>query len=92
MAKRLKLKPLGNRVLVQQIEEEEKGGIVLPEDVETDRDFIKAEVIEVGTDEEKIKVEKGDRVLIDGFAGKKLEIDGNEYLIVKANDILAIMK
>jgi chaperonin GroES len=92
MAKRLKLKPLGNRVLVQQIQEEEKGGIVLPEDVETDRDFIKAEVIEVGTEEEKIKVQKGDRVLIDGFAGKKLEIDGDEYLIVKASDILAIMK
>ncbi len=93
MAKKLKLKPLGNRVLVQEIQEEaEKGGIVLPEDVASDRDFIKVEVLEVGTEEEKIKVQKGDRVLIDGFAGKKLEIDGDEYLIVKSSDILAIMK
>jgi chaperonin GroES len=92
MAKKLKLKPLGSRVLVQEVIEEEKGGIVLPEDVEADRDYVKAEVVEIGTDEEKIKVKKGDRVLLDGFAGKKLEIDGEEYLIVKASDILAIMK
>jgi len=92
MAKKIKLKPLGSRVLVQEVVEEEKGGIVLPEDVEADRDYIKAEVVEIGTDEDKIKVKKGDRVLLDGFAGKKLEIDGEEYLIVKASDILAIMK
>jgi len=92
MAKKIKLKPLGSRVLVQEVVEEERGGIVLPEDVEADRDYVRAEVIEVGTDEEKIKVKKGDRVLLDGFAGKKLEIDGEEYLIVKASDILAIVK
>lgn len=92
MAKKIKLKPLGSRVLVQEVVEEERGGIVLPEDVEADRDYVRAEVIEVGTDEEKIKVKRGDRVLLDGFAGKKLEIDGEEYLIVKASDILAIVK
>jgi len=92
MAKKVKLKPLGNRVLVQEVVEEERGGIVLPEDVEADRDYIKAEVVEVGTDEDKIKVKKGDKVLLDGFAGKKLEIDGEEYLIVKSSDILALVK
>jgi len=90
MAKKLKLKPLGSRVLVQEVKDEEKGGIVLPEDVETERDYLKAEVVEVGTDAEKIQVKKGDRVLLDGFSGKKLEIDGEEYWIVKSSDILAM--
>jgi chaperonin GroES len=90
MAKKLKLKPLGSRVLVQEVKDEGKGGIVLPEDVETDRGYLKAEVIEIGTDAEKIQVKKGDRVLLDGFSGKKLEINGEEYMIVKSSDILAI--
>ena len=90
MAKKLKLKPLGSRVIVQEVKDVEKGGIVLPESVETDRDYLKAVVIEVGTDVEKIQVKKGDRVLLDGFSGKKLEIDGEEYWIVKSSDILAI--
>ncbi|OGF54093.1 MAG: hypothetical protein A2Z21_08355 [Candidatus Fraserbacteria bacterium RBG_16_55_9] len=93
MAKKLKLKPLGRRVIVQGVKDAKKGGIVLPENVETDRDYLKAEVIEVGTDAEKIQVKKGDRVLvlINGLSGsKKLEIDGEEYWIVKSSDILAI--
>lgn len=90
MAKKLKLRPLGSRVLVQEVKAQEKRGIVLPEDVESDRDYLKAEVVAVGTDAEKIQVKKGDRVLLDGFSGKKLEIDGEEYWIVKSSDILAI--
>ena len=90
---KLKIKPLGSRVLVKEVEErEEKGGIVLPEDVEVDRDFIKAEVVEIGTEEEKIKVKVGDKVLVDSFKGKKLEIDGEEYMIVQANDIVALVE
>lgn len=89
--KKVKIKPLGSRVLVQEVKEE-AGGIVLPEDVEVDRDFIQAEVVAVGTDEEKIKVKPGDRVLLDGFAGKKVELDGEEYLIVKSSDILALVE
>ncbi len=92
MARKLKLRPLGSRVLVREVKEEEKGGIVLPEDVETDRDYLKAEVVEIGTESEKIQVKKGDRVLLDGFSGKKLEIDGEEYLIVKSSDILAVVE
>lgn len=91
MPKKLKLKPLGSRVLVQEVKEEERG-IVLPEDVEKDRDYLKVEVLEVGTDAEKIQVKKGDRVLVDALAGKKLEIEGEEYLIVKSSDILAIVE
>ncbi|MCR4404177.1 MAG: co-chaperone GroES [Candidatus Acetothermia bacterium] len=88
MAKKAKLKPLGNRVLVKRLEEEESGGIVLPADVERDEKYIKAEVVEVGT-AEKMEVAKGDRVILSSFGGTEIELDGEEYLVVKTTDILA---
>jgi len=88
MAKKPKLKPLGNRVLVRKLEEEEEGGIVLPADVERDEKYVKAEVLEVGT-AEKIEVKKGDRVLLSGYGGTEVELDGEKLLIVKSTDILA---
>ena len=88
MAKKTKLKPLGNRVLVKKLEEEEEGGIVLPADVERDEKYIRAEVIEVGT-AEKIEVEKGDEVLLSSYGGTEVELDGEELLIVKTTEILA---
>lgn len=83
-----KLKPLGNRVLVKKLEEEEEGGIVLPADAERDDKHIRAEVLEIGTGE-KIEVKKGDKVLLSSFGGTEVELDGEELLIVKATDILA---
>jgi chaperonin GroES len=88
MAKKIKLKPLGNRVLVKKLEEEEEGGIVLPADVERDEKYIRAEVLEVGT-AEKIEVKKGDKVLLSSYGGTEVELDGEELLIVKTTDILA---
>lgn len=89
MAKKPKLKPLGNRVLVRKLEEEEEeGGIVLPADVERDEKYVKAEVLEVGT-AEKIEVKKGDKVLLSGYGGTEVELDGEKLLIVKSTDILA---
>jgi chaperonin GroES len=89
MAKKSKLKPLGNRVLVRKLEEEEEGGgIVLPADVERDEKYVKAEVLEVGT-AEKIEVKKGDKVLLSSFGGTEVELDGEKLLIVKSTDILA---
>jgi len=88
MAKKTKLKPLGNRVLVRKLEEEEESGIVLPADVERDEKYIRAEVLEVGT-AEKIEVKKGDKVLLSSYGGTEVELDGEELLIVKTNDILA---
>ena len=93
MAKKLKLKPLGSRDLVMKIEEEEKRGIVLPEDVAKDEDYVRAEVVEVGTDMEKIKVQKGDKVILSGnYAGTKIEVEGEELFIVKSSEILATIE
>jgi chaperonin GroES len=89
--KKTKLKPLGNRVLVRKIEEEEEGGIILPEEAKKDEDYVRALVLEIGTDD-KIEVKKGDKVLLSGFSGTKVKIEGEELTIVKASDILALIK
>lgn len=90
--KKLRLKPLGSRVLVRRIEDEEDTGIILPEEAKKDLDFVRAEVVEIGTDMEKVKVQKGDKVLLSALAGTKLDFDGEEYFIVKSSDILATIE
>ncbi|MCS6936969.1 MAG: co-chaperone GroES [Candidatus Bipolaricaulota bacterium] len=90
--KKLKVKPLGNRVLLRRYEEVEEGGIILPDEAKKDMDFIRAEVVEVGSDSEKIKVKKGDKVLIPSLAGTKLRFDNEEYFIVKSKEILATVE
>lgn len=92
-----KVKPLGDRVLVKRIEAEEKtaGGIVLPD---TAKEKPKeGEIVAVGEgkmlDSGKradVQVKKGDRVLFSSYAGTEVKIDGEEYLIMREDDILAI--
>lgn len=87
------IKPLGRRVLVREIEEQEEeevteGGIVLPDSAKSDDNFIRAEVLEIGTDE-KIEVEVGDEVILSSFSGTEIEVDGEEMKIIKNKDILA---
>jgi chaperonin GroES len=90
--KKLRLKPLGSRVLVRRIEDEESGGIILPEEAKKDLDFVRAEVVEVGSDLEKVKVKKGEKVLLSALAGTKLTLNSDEYFIVKSSDILATIE
>ena len=87
------IKPLGKRVLVQEIEEPEEeevteGGIVLPDSAKSDDNFIRAEVLEIGTDD-SIEVEVGDEVILSSFSGTEIEVDNREMKIIKNNDILA---
>lgn len=89
----MKIKPLGNRVLVKKLEQEERktpGGIVLPESVK-DEKAIRGEVVAVGT-AEKIEVKEGDKVLISAYAGTEVTVDDQKYLLVKSTDILAIIE
>jgi len=91
---KLKLKPLGNRVLVKKLKEEaEKKGIVLPEDAEKDEEYVRAEVVEVGT-LEKMQLKKGDKVLLAGFGldKKGVDVGGEELFFVKSSDILATIE
>ena len=92
------LVPLGDRVVLKQMEAEEttKSGIVLPG--QTKEKPQQAEVVAVGPGgmvdgkEVTMLVSVGDKVIYSKYAGTEVELDGEEYLVVKQNDILAIIK
>ncbi|HEB10610.1 MAG TPA: co-chaperone GroES [Spirochaetales bacterium] len=86
----MKIKPLGERVLVKMVEAEAKtaGGILIPQTAqEKTQEGI---VLAVGTDEE-IKVKVKDRVIYDKYAGSTIKVEGEEQLILKMDDILAVI-
>ena len=94
----MKLVPLGDRVVLKQLEAEEttKSGIVLPGQAQEKPQ--QAEVIAVGLGgvvegkEVKMEVEVGNKVIYSKYAGTEVKLDGEEYIIVKQNDILAIVE
>lgn len=94
----MKLVPLGDRVVLKQIvaEETTKSGIVLPG--QTKEKPQQAEVVAVGPggmidgNEVTMLVSVGDQVIYSKYSGTEVELDGEEYLVVKQNDILAIIK
>jgi chaperonin GroES len=92
--KKAKITPLGSRVLVKKLEDvvEESGGILLPEEAKKDQGFVRAQVVEIGPDKEKIRVKKGEVVLLSGFSGTEIEMGGDKYYIVKSKDILAVIE
>jgi len=86
----MKFKPLKDRVFVKYSEEAEKtaGGIYIPESA---KEKPQKGVIEaVGSEVKEIKV--GDIILFDKYSGSKINIDNNEYLIIKEEDILGIVQ
>ncbi|MFW5721831.1 MAG: co-chaperone GroES [Desulfohalobiaceae bacterium] len=94
----MKLKPLHDRVLVKRLEEEEKtrGGIIIPDTAKEKP--IRGEVIAVGPgktgDDGKaiaMSVKKGDKVLFNKYAGTEVKVDGDEFLVMREDDILAII-
>ncbi|MFL2876448.1 MAG: co-chaperone GroES [Pontiellaceae bacterium] len=94
----MKIKPLGERVLVELVKEEEvsKGGIIIPDSAKEKPQ--EGKVIAVGTgklDENgkvvPFNVKKGDLVLMPKYGGTEVKIDGNEYQIVREDDILAVI-
>ncbi|MGZ3534818.1 MAG: co-chaperone GroES [Thermodesulfobacteriota bacterium] len=95
----MKVRPLHDRVIVQRFEEEEKtkGGIIIPDTAKEKP--IEGKVIAVGTGKIKkdgtkipLEVKKGDRVLYAKYGGTEVKIDGEEYLMMKEDDILAIIE
>jgi chaperonin GroES len=98
-AKKISLKPLGNRVLAQRLEKEEtmKGGIILPESAKKKQETAKVVAVGAGKrlDDGKIlpvPVKVGDLILMDKYAGQEVQIDDEEYIILKADDIIAIIE
>jgi chaperonin GroES len=87
----MKIKPLGDRVLVKQEETEEKtaGGIFIPQTAQEKTQT--GTVVEIGDDEE-IKVKAGQKVMHDKYAGTTVNVDGEEHLLIRYDDILAIIE
>jgi chaperonin GroES len=94
----MKMIPLGDRVIVRLLEKEEtkKGGIIIP-DTAKERPS-EGEVIAVGKgrrntsgDRVEMEVKKGDRVLFNKYAGTEIEIESNKCLVMKEDEILAIL-
>ena len=94
----MKLVPLGDRVVIKQLEAEEttKSGIVLPGQAQEKPQ--QAEVIAVGPGgvvdgkEVTMQVKAGDKVIYSKYAGNEVKLDGEEYIIVRQNDILAVVE
>jgi chaperonin GroES len=94
-----KITPLGDRIVVERLEAEEKtaGGIVLPE---TAKEKPKeGRIISVGNGKvldsgkrSELQVKKGDRVIFTSYAGTEVNVDGKEYLVMREDDVLAIVK
>jgi len=95
----INIKPLGDRVLVEPVEEKEikKGGIIIPDSAKEKP--TEAVVVALGTGKTDDKgnkvpfeVKKGDRVLISKYGGTEVKIDDTEYKILNSDDILAIVE
>lgn len=87
----MKIKPLGNRVLLKPIEAEEKtkSGLYIPDSAKEKP--LQAEVIAIG-DGKDIKVKVGDKVIHESYAGSEIKINGEKHLIMDVKDILAIIE
>ena len=94
----MKLVPLGDRVVLKQTEKEEttKSGIIL--EAKSQEKPVTAEVVAVGPGgmvdgkEVTMQVKVGDQVIYSKFAGNEVKLDEEEYVIVRQNDILAIVE
>ena len=90
----MKLTPLADNVLLKHMVAEEKtaSGIILS--TATKEKSVIAEVIAAGpgTDDVKVTVKKGDKVVTGKYAGQELKLDGEDYVIVKMADILAVVE
>jgi len=95
----MKVKPLQDRVIVKRVEEEEKtkGGIIIPDTAKEKPQEGKVVSVGAGKVNDKgeriaLEVEAGDRILFGKYSGNEINIDGEEHLIMREDDIIAIIK
>jgi len=89
----IKIKPLGDRVIIKPQEAEEKtaSGIIIPDTAQEKPQKGKVVAVGAGTGDEKMEVNAGDSVLYGKFSGTEITVDDKEYLIMRQSDILAIV-
>lgn len=98
MSKKLKIRPLHDRIIVKRLEEEQKtkGGIIIPDSAKEKPQ--EAEVLAVGNGKTieggkvmPLEVKVGDKILFSKYAGTEIKVDGEEYLILKEEDVQAVV-
>ena len=91
----MNIQPLADRVLVQPQEAEEKtaGGIIIPDTAKKERP-IEGKVLAggQGTKDEEMVLKVGDKVLYGKYSGTEVELDGENFLIMRQSDVLAVVK
>ena len=93
----MSVKPLGDRVLVLPIEQDEvkKGGIIIPDSAKEKPQEGKIVAVGPGKHEDgklvPMNVKKGDRVLYSKYGGTEIKIDGKDHLIMREDDILGVI-
>jgi chaperonin GroES len=99
MGMSMKVRPLHDRILVKRIDEEEKtkGGTIIPDTAKEKPQ--EGRVIAVGkgklSDEGKLvalEVQKGDRILFSKYAGTEIKLEGDEHIIIREEDVLAVLE
>lgn len=90
--KDMKVIPLEDRVLIKtaELEEKTKSGLFIPQTAQEKTQV--GVVTAIGSDKEAIKVKVGQKIMYDKYAGTAIKVDGAEYLILKAKDILAVIE
>ena len=90
----MKLVPLGDRVVLKQVEAEEKtkSGIILTSQAQEKPQEATVIAVGPGKDDVKMEVKVDDKVIYYKYAGTEVKLDGEEYIVVKQDDILAIVK
>ena len=95
----MKIRPLQDRILVKRSDEEEKtaGGIIIPDTAKEKPQ--EARVVAVGNgkvldngDVQPLETKKGDRILFSKYAGTEVNLDGEEHLIIREDDVLGILE
>ncbi|WP_071705761.1 co-chaperone GroES [Murdochiella vaginalis] len=93
----MKLNPIGERIVIHKLEKEETtaSGIVLPSSAQEQPQY--AEVVAISDkisaqDEYKDAVKIGDRVIYSKYAGTDVKLDGEEYIVIKIEDVLAVVR
>ena len=95
----MKVRPLYDRILIKRVEEEEKtaGGLFIPDTAKEKPQ--QGLVVAVGSGKvqedgsvRKLEVKSGDKILFSKYSGKEIKIDGTEHLILKEDDVLAVLE
>ena len=88
------IKPLADRVLIKMVEAQEttKSGIILSSGAKEKPEIAEVIAVGPGTEEIKMYIKEGDKVIINKYSGTEVKFEGTEYTIVKQEDILAIVE